>query len=168
MNKNLQELRSSLGFVLLCALNKAINCRIAGKRLDWNRTHEKKLTKLFVDIARPKLVRPQNIVHNVSTYELTAEEHHILTYGLDHHILTYGLDHHIPTKLNENEIKTEFEAFYYGLNKQLNHLPAVEKDELKSKLCRSCENYYKIKLRILTHGKNITLLPSNNLQWYFN
>ena len=80
--------------------------------------------------------------HHILTYGL---DHHILTYGLDHHILTYGLDHHIPTKLNENEIKTEFEAFCYGLNKHLNHLTAVEKDELKSKLRRSCENYYKIK-----------------------
>ena len=52
---------------------------------------------------------------------------------------------HIATKLSESEIKTEFEAFFYGLNKQLGHLSTTERDELKTKIRRTCENYYKIK-----------------------
>ena len=80
--------------------------------------------------------RPRNMVNIFSSYDLSAEEYHILS---------YGLDHHISTKINDNEIKTEFEAFFYQLNKQLKHLSSNEMDELKSKLRRSCENYYKLK-----------------------
>ena len=125
--ENLVELQSSLGYVLLCALNKSINRRIAGKRQEWKRTHERKLTGLFADRhdqCHPK-ARPRNIVHNFSSYELTAEEYHILT---------YGLDHHISTKLDETEVKAEFEAFFYGLNKQLGHLSSLERDEFKTKI----------------------------------
>ena len=108
------ELRTTLGFILLQSLNKLIQQRIKGKQKEWNRIHEKKLTKLFKD-ATPETTRkrPHNVVHNFSSYELSVEEHHLLT---------YGLDHHIPVRMNENEIKTEFEAFFYGLNKQLKHL----------------------------------------------
>ena len=45
--------------------------------------------------------------------------------------LSFGLDHHIPMKLDGNEIKTEFEAFYYNLNKQLQHLSNNEKMDLR-------------------------------------
>ena len=47
--------------------------------------------------------------------------------------------------INENDIKTKFEAFFYHVNKQLQHLTSDERDELKSKMRRSCENYYKVK-----------------------
>ena len=108
----------------------------------------------------PPTVRPRNIVHNFSSYDLTAEEQHILS---------YGLDHHIPTRLNENEVKTEFETFFYGLNKQLKHLSSDERDELKTKLRRSCENYYKVKtddkfqnvIKKLAKEKNIRILKQD-------
>ena len=162
--ENLVQLQGTLGFVLLCALNRSINNRIAGKRLEWKRTHEKKLTGLFSDSVTTssgtQRVRPGNIVHNFSSYELSAEEHHILT---------YGLDHHIATKLSENEIKTEFEAFFYGLNKQLGHLSTTERDELKTKIRRTCENYYKIKndnkveetINKLSKNKNIRIVKQD-------
>ena len=51
---------------------------------------------------------PQNIVHNFSAYSLTPEEEPILT---------FGLDNHIESKLDTNNIKTEFEAMYYHLDK---------------------------------------------------
>ena len=122
----LKALEEKLGFVLLCALNKAINRRIKGKRQEWSRIHERKLSSLFKEIV-PLTVRdrPNNVVHKSSSYRLTAEEYHILS---------YGLDHHIPSRLSENEIKTEFEVLFYTLNKQLGHLNSDEKDELKSKL----------------------------------
>ena len=158
----LNDLRSNVGFVTICALNKTINKRITGKRIEWNRIHEKKLTKLFNEITPKKEnnSRPKNIVHNYSSYELTAEEHHILT---------YGLDNHITTRLNENEIKTEFEAFFYGLTKQLSHLTVEERDELKTKLRRSCENYYNIKntskthdvIKKLSRNRKITILKQD-------
>ena len=105
---DLAELQSTLGFISYCSLNKAINNRINRKRLAWKTTHNKKLKKLFEKVNhRTNSERPQNIVHNFSSHKLTAEEEHILS---------FGLDHHIPTKLNNNIIKTEFEAFYYHLN----------------------------------------------------
>ena len=157
-NEQNKQLRDNMGFVAISALNKAINQRIKGKRSEWHRVQEKKLTKLF-EVATPSPVkaRPKNVVHNFSTYELTAEEHHILS---------YGLDHHIRERLNENEIKTEFESFFYGLKKQLGHLTSDEHDELKTKLRRSCENYYNIKnkdkvdetINKLSKNKNILCL----------
>ena len=116
--------------MLLCSLNRNINRRISGKRLEWNRIHEGKLTKLFAAVPNiPKQkIRLSNFVHNFSSYQLSAEEHHILS---------YGLNHHIPTKLSENEVN--------GLSKQLKHLTSDEKDELKTKIRRSCENYYNVK-----------------------
>ena len=47
-------------------------------------------------------------------------------------------------QMNKNNVKTEFEAFYYHLSKQLNHLEPNEMSELKTKLRRSCENYCNI------------------------
>ena len=43
-------------------------------------------------------------------------------------------------------IKTEFEGFYYHINKHLSHLSTEEVDVLKSKICRSGENYSNIAL----------------------
>ena len=105
--------------------------------------------------------RPNNVVHNFSSYRLTAEEYHILS---------YGLDHHIPSRLSENEIKTEFEVLFYTLNKQLGHLNSDEKDELKSKLRRTCENYYKSSknnsevdeiIKRISRNKNIKILKQD-------
>ena len=45
-------------------------------------------------------------------------------------MLSFGLDHHIPSKPNKNMIKTEFEAFYYHINKHLSHLSSDEVDIL--------------------------------------
>ena len=71
--------------------------------------------------------------------------------------------------MNENEIKTEFETFFYGLNKKLKHLTSDERDELKTKLRRSCENYYKVKnnskvqetIDKLAKEKNIRILKQD-------
>ena len=65
--------------------------------------HEKKLQKFLTaqkkenNVSKP--VRLNSIVHNFSSYNLTQEEHEVLSYGLDH----------IPTSINRNNIKTEFE-----------------------------------------------------------
>ena len=92
----------------------------------WRKTHDKKLKNLFnKEESSQKRKAPRNIVHNFSSYTLTAEETHILT---------YGLDHHIESKMNGNEIKTEFEAMFYQLDKQFKDLPASEKDTMKSKI----------------------------------
>ena len=93
----------------------------------------------------------KNIVSNFSSYQLTAEE----TY-----ILSFGLDHHIPTKLSSNSIKTEFEAMYDSLDQQFKDLPVHEKDTLKSKIRRTCENYVKIPSKT-NHDEIIAKLSKN-------
>ena len=55
--------------------------------------------------------------------------------------MSFGLDHRISSKMNKNTVKTEFEAFYHHLRKQLKYLEPNEMSELKTKLRRSCENY---------------------------
>ena len=98
-----------------------------------------------------------NTVRNFSSYTLTAEE----TY-----ILSFGLDHHIESKMNANTIKTEFEAMYHHLEKQFTSLTSHERDALKSKVRRTCENYinipsksqYEETIRKLTKNKNIVIL----------
>ncbi len=120
---------------------------------------EKKLTKLFDGKAKSTATQknPQNTVRNFSSYALTAEE----TY-----ILSFGLDHHIESKMNPNKIKTEFEAMYHHLEKKFQDLPSHEKDALKSKVRRTCENYinipsksqYEETIKNLTRNKNIVIL----------
>ena len=158
--ENLNELRITLGYISYCTLNKKINMRTNGKSKAWRRTHEEKLKKLFAEKSTKWQQRPTNIVHNFSSYDLTAEETHILS---------FGLDHQIPAKMDENMVKTEFEAFYYHLDKQLRHLTAEERDRMKTKIRNSCENYYQIKhstkvdevIAKLAKNKNVMVLKQD-------
>ena len=111
-----------------------VNKGIRREKQTWRKTHDKKLKNLFnkEEESRQQRKVPRNIVHNFSSYTLTPEETHILT---------YGLDHHIEAKMDSNDIKTEFEAMFYQLDKQFKDLPTSEKDTMKSKIRRTCENY---------------------------
>ena len=128
------ELKNTIGFISYCTFNKLTNNRIQGKQTQWKSIHEKKLAVLFLEITTEVKIhkRPENIVHNFSSYILMKEEEYILS---------FGLDHHISSKMNRNTVKTEFEAFYHHLRKQLKNLEPNEMCELKTKLRRSCENY---------------------------
>ena len=64
-------------------------------------------------------------------YKLTPEEKHAWYFSLDDDI----------TKQNDIKIKTEFESLYYQILKYTNQLDQGRQDELKSKICRTCENY---------------------------
>ena len=55
---------------------------------------------------KPKRRIIENIIHNSSSYKLSSEEQHALS---------FSLDQHISDKFNENKIQTEFENFYYHL-----------------------------------------------------
>ena len=158
--KEATDLKSRTGYITLCALNKTINSTINGKRKEWKRTHEGKLRKLFDEKERllvSTTKHPMNTVRNFSSYSLTAEETHILS---------FGLDHHIESKMDANKIKTEFEAMYHHLEKQCTNLTSHEKDALKSKVRRTCENYINIPsksqfeetIKKLTKNKNIVIL----------
>ena len=74
------RLKSQIGYISMCCLNKGINNTIKGKTKEWKQTHEKKLTKLFNEKseteASPK--RPMNTVKSKSssrTYHPTRRMH---------------------------------------------------------------------------------------------
>ena len=77
------------------------------------------------------------IIHNFSNYALSEE---------DKLALSHSLDKHIPVKLNENKIQTEFKSFYYNIMQRTGNLRQSEQDQLKSKIRRTCENCYRIKI----------------------
>ena len=86
---------------------------------------------------KPKGRVVENIIHNFSSYKSTPEEEHALS---------FSLDDHIPTKQNDVKIKTEFESFNYQILRHTNRLDQRIQDELKSKICRTCENSSRIKV----------------------
>ena len=156
-----EELKGMVGFITFCTFNYVVNKDMRRKIQAWRKTHDKKLKNLFnKEESSQKRKAPRNIVHNFSSYQLTAEETHILT---------YGLDHHIESKMNGNEIKTEFEAMFYQLDKQFKDLPASEKDTMKSKIRRTCENYtnlpsksnYEEIIKRLSKNKAIVILKQD-------
>ena len=140
-----------------------VNKTITGKVKKWKDTHKKKLDKLCSTKHKTyqKYNRPyETIIHNYSKYILSMEEKHALS---------YTLDTHIPTKIDDNQIKTEFENFYQNVLRQTNNLNQNQLDEVKSKLRRTCENYsktnvpyrYKEVIDNLSRNKNITLLQQD-------
>ena len=154
LSQETTELKNSIGHISFCTLNMKINKTIQGKIKAWKRTHEGKLKKLFDNKSGSTSTtrKPRKTVHNFSSYELTAEEEHILS---------YGLDHHIEAKLNTNKIKTDFEAMYHHLEKQFTDLSSHEKDSLKSKVRRTCENYINVPSKS-QYQKTITKLAKKN------
>ena len=86
---------------------------------------------------KPKRRTVENIIHNFSSYKLTPEEEHALS---------FSLDDHISTNQNDVKIKTEFESFSYQILKHTNQLDQRRQDELKSKIRRTSENYSRIKV----------------------
>ena len=82
--------------------------------------------------VKPKRRIVENIIHNFSSYKLTPEEEHALS---------FSLDDHIPTKQNDVKIKVEFESFYYHILKHTDQLDQRRQDELKSKIRTTCENF---------------------------
>ena len=134
IRRSTEELKSMVGFITFCTFNQVVNKEIRRKKQTWRKTHDKKLKSLFnkEEESRQQRKVPRNIVHNFSSYTLTPEETHILT---------YGLDHHIEAKMDSNDIKTEFEAMFYQLVKQFKDLPTSENNTMKSKIRGTCENY---------------------------
>ena len=70
------------------------------------------------------------------------------------------MNRHVPTKINTNNIKTEFESFFYHIQKHTKNLDQELQDELKTKIRRTCENYSKLKVPY-KHQKIIDKLSRN-------
>ena len=117
-----------------------INKVIKKEKLKWEKVHNRKiehLRKLQSNYTRPKVRIISNIIHNFSRYHLTPQEEYALS---------FSLDQHVPTKVNENKLKTEFESFFYHIQKYNSNLDKQIQDELKTKIKRTCENYSKVKV----------------------
>ena len=133
-------LANKIGFICKIVLYQKIKNVIANQKTRWSKTHYDKIEGLKSDYQKydkPKRRIVENIIPNFSSYKLTPEEEHALS---------FSLNDHIPTKQNDIKIKTEFESFYYQILKHTNQLDQQRQDELKSKIRRTCENYSRIKV----------------------
>ena len=140
INTNQNELKDRIGFIFYIAFASKIDKSIRKKKKQWTETHKKKLWHLSQTQKNPTKVKTrftEKIIHNFSSYALSEEEKLALS---------YSLHERIPVKLNENKIQTEFESFYYNNMQHTGHLRQSEQDQLKSKIRRTCENYYRINI----------------------
>ena len=163
LNNAEESLYNKIGFISKCALNSRISTTIRGKHIKWNFIHQNKLDSLFKSSSKngTQTTRPfKSIIHNYSSYTLNAEEQYALS---------FGLEEPIPDRLSSNQVKTEFENFYQQVTKHTNHLSMNDKDELQSKLRRTCENYSKLKtpykykdiIKKLSQNNNIIILKQD-------
>ena len=111
IKKRQDELKSRVGYVTYVVFYHKVNKVISKKRTDWMKTHHKKIEGLKRTPKKKKknnIRNPpaENIIHDFSSYALSEEEKHALS---------FSLNENIPTKLNENKIQTEFESFYWQL-----------------------------------------------------
>ena len=97
----------------------------------------------------------ENIIHSFSSYKLTTEEKHALS---------FSLDDHIPTKQNHIKSKTEFESFYYQVFKHTNQLHRRRQDEIKSKIRRTCESNSRINVTY-KYQKIIYNIPETSMSF---
>ena len=124
-------------FIYNTALYIKSNKVIKKEKIKWEKVHDRKiehLRKLQSSFTRPKARIISNIIHNFSSYHSTPQEY----------VLSFSLDHYIPTKVKEK--KTEFESFFYQVQKYISSLDQQIQDELKTKIRRTCENYSKVKV----------------------
>ena len=126
--ENSERLANKIGFICKIVPYQKIKSVIANQKSRWSKTHydkTKKLKSVYRKYDKPKRHIVENIIHNFSSYKLTVEEEHALSFSLDDHILTTQ---------NGLNVKTEFERFYYQIRKHTNQLDDRRQDELKSKI----------------------------------
>ena len=131
-------LANKIGFICKIVLYQKIKNVIATQKTRWNETHYDKIERLKSDYRKydkPKRRIVENIIHNFSSYKLTPEEEHALS---------FSLDDHIPTKQNDVKIITEFDRLLLPNTKLTSQLDQQRQDELKSKIGRTCENYSRV------------------------
>ena len=150
-----KAIEEKINYVTRISMINKINETIKNKIKIWKNVHQRKFEKLALQ-QMPKLSsldqQKNNIIHNYSSHQLSNEEKIALS---------HSLDEHIPSKINGNMIKTEFESFYSNIIKNTQHLTLVEKDQVKSKLRRTCENYTNTK-NTYKHHKTIENLSKNS------
>ena len=104
------SLKSSLGLILFKAVIYQVEVVRRSKLVAIRKRHEKKpfnFRRQNVNASHSAIYTRQ-IIHILSSYNLSRDEELALC---------YGLDQHIPNNSTRNTIKTEFELFYQGLLK---------------------------------------------------
>ena len=125
LKENNETLTKQLGLIYNTALYIKINKVIKKEKLKREKVDNRKivhLRKLRRNFTRPKVHIISNIIHDFSSYHLTPQEKYALS---------FSSDQHIPTKVNQNKIKTEFESFFYQVQKYTSNLDQQIQDELK-------------------------------------
>ena len=158
------KLKSELSYLEHKAVQYRLRTNINKWIKKWKATQAKKLDNLRrEDSARNEIRRAPtmpNIVHNFSTYELSAEERKALA---------YGLDHYIPEKIDKRRLEVEFENLYQNILWNSNNIGEEEKLNLKTKVLSCFRNYGKIKtpykhqeiMKKLSSNKEICLLKQD-------
>ena len=135
--ENTNYINHKIGFICKIVLSSRIKNIVSKEKCRWDKIHNKKLDKLHSErryISKPKYRIVKNITNNFSSYTLTSEEKYTLS---------FSLDQHIPAKNNTNNVKTEFESFFYHIQKYTKNLDQELQYELETKIRRTCENYSK-------------------------
>ena len=136
-NCKINIIKTSLGLIVFNAVIHQVEVVIRSRLVAIKKRHEKKLFNLQqqnVNVSDSAVFTKQ-IIHSFSLYNLSRDEELALS---------YGLDQHIPNNSTRNTIETEFELFYQGLLKNISHVLEEQVSAIKTKLCRTCENYCSI------------------------
>ena len=139
LKENNETLTTRVGFIYNTVLYIKINKLIKKEKIKWEKVDNRKidhLRKLRSNFTRPKVRIVSNIIHNFSSYHVAPQEEHALS---------FSLDQHVPRRVNKNKIRTEFESFFYQVQKHTSNLDQQIQDEVKTKIRRTCENYAKVK-----------------------
>ena len=137
------KLRRKVTVIIYSTILHQINKAIKSKEKAISTRHTKKINKLCRRQQQIRSAQNQSTTYlkhtvcNMSSYELSDEEHRALS---------FGLDHNIPSKTDANLIYTEFETYYQSIIHKLTNLPETEISHLKTKLKSACEKYNTIKI----------------------
>ena len=139
------EIARCTSYLFQCALRYRIRIAVGAKTRKWQNTHQKKLEALRRDTVtfparRPAASSVPKVVHNFSSYNLSEDEHRILTLSLDHYVA--GKDRGMRTK-------AEFERFYQSIlnsTEHLNHLSERDRINLKAKFLETYNRYTSVRL----------------------
>ena len=107
----------------------------------WTSTHQRKLQHLRsqLPVKNKHVIRKflPNTIHNLSTYQLSRREQEVLC---------YSLDQSIPSKIDQHNLKVEFESFYQSVLPSVTHLSEDERTAFKTRTRVIYDQYSKIKV----------------------
>ena len=122
------HINNKIGFICKIVLYNRIKNIVSKEKCTGDKIHNKKRDKLHSErryISKPKYCIIKNIINNFSLYTLTSEEEYAPS---------FSLDQHMPSKNDTRNIKTEFESFFYHIQKHIKNLDQDLQDEIKTNI----------------------------------